>query len=322
MDLGIDDVRDAAQRLRGVARRTPILTSRTLDHRTDRQVVAKAECFQNTGSFKFRGAFNAIAQLSDVQLAHGVVTNSSGNHAQAVARAARLCNTRACIVMPHDAPGSKVAATEADGAEIIGYDRYSEDRAAIARRVAGERGWVEIPPFDHPDVIAGQGTVALELIDDVDHIDVLVVPVGGGGLIAGCSTVARADDPSVRVVGVEPEAGDDHVRSHSSGRRVAIPVPRTIADGQQVEAPGVLTWPINRRNVDLFVTVSDEEIVEAMVFAFEYLKIVLEPSGATALAAVLSRSVESEPDAVVGVVLSGGNIAFDRFVELTATARR
>jgi threonine dehydratase len=311
MSFSSDRVREASVRLAGVARVTPILTSRTLDERTGLSVHCKAESFQNTGSFKFRGAYNAVSQLDATQLLGGVVTNSSGNHAQAIARAARLCGTSCCIVMPHDAPASKRAAAEADGAEIIGYDRYTEDRAALAAAVALERGWTEIPPFDHHHVIAGQGTVALEMFAEVPDITTLVVPVGGGGLIAGCATVA-ASHGTVEVIGVEPEAGDDHVRSRAANQRVHIDVPHTIADGQQVEAPGELTWAINQDRVDEFVTVTDEQLVSAMRFALERMKIVLEPSGASALAAVLFGVVAPKPGSVVGVVLSGGNIDADR----------
>ena len=284
-------------------------------------MLLKAECFQRTGSFKARGATNALAVRAERGGSGGVVTMSSGNHAQALAWAAARFGVPAVVVMPHDAPPNKRAATEGYGAEVVGYDRYREDRDAIAAEVAASRGYGLVPPYDDWDVMAGQGTAALELCEDAGDLDVLVVPVGGGGLVAGCSTVAKAWAPPVTVVGVEPAAGDDHRRSRVLGRRDRLDaVPVTIADGQAAVEPGVLTWEVNRRRVDAFVTVRDEEIVAAMRFAFERLRIVVEPSGASALAAVLGgAAAEAAGDLAgrrIGVVLSGGNIDAARFASL------
>ena len=292
-----------------------MLTSRTLDERVGAQVFLKAENLQRIGAFKFRGAFNAISRLTPEQLRYGVAAYSSGNHAQAVALAARIAGTKAVILMPADAPPTKLAATRGYGAEVVEYDRYTQDRAALAKELATERGLTLIPPYDHVDVMAGQGTVALELIEEVGHLGALLVPVGGGGLMAGCATAATTMSPGIRMIGVEPAAGDDHARSLAAGERVEIDVPRTIADGQAISTPGELTFAVNRRLVDSFELVSDEEILVAMAFAFERLKIVLEPSGASALAALLAGRIRGLPERV-GVVLSGGNVGLDRFVEL------
>jgi threo-3-hydroxy-L-aspartate ammonia-lyase len=315
--ITLDDVRAAAERLRGVAHRTPALTSRTLDGRTGGHVVCKAESFQRGGAFKLRGAYNAMASLDEPALRRGVAAFSSGNHAQAVAIAAGLLGTSATIVMPTDTPPAKLAATRGYGAEVVLYDRYTQDREALGRALAAERGLTLIPPYEHDDVMAGQGTVALELLTEHPDLDVLLVPVGGGGLIAGCATAAKGLRGDLLVVGVEPEAGDDTRRSLAAGERVRIPVPRTIADGQQAEIPGALTFEVNRRLVDEIVVVSDEEILEAMAFAFDRMKIVLEPSGASALAAVLAGRFDVSGRRA-GVVLSGGNVGLARFVELMA----
>ncbi|MEU4603272.1 pyridoxal-phosphate dependent enzyme [Kribbella sp. NPDC023972] len=313
--LSLTDVRSAADRIAGVAHRTPVLTSRTLDERVGAQVFLKAENLQRIGAFKFRGAYNAVSRLSADQLRYGVAAYSSGNHAQAVALAARIAGTTAVILMPADAPPTKLAATRGYGAEVVTYDRYAQDRAALAKELATERGLTLIPPYDHYDVMAGQGTVALELIEETGPLDALLVPVGGGGLMAGCATAATALSPGIRMIGVEPAAGDDHARSLAAGERVEIAVPRTIADGQAISTPGELTFAVNRGLVDSFALVADDEIVAAMAFAFERLKIVLEPSGASALAALLAGRIQPLPERV-GVVLSGGNIGLDRFVEL------
>jgi threonine dehydratase len=279
-------------------------------------VYLKAECFQRGGSFKVRGAANRISTLSRDCLEAGVAAYSSGNHAQAVALAAGLFGTRAMILMPEDAPPEKVAATRGYGAEVLTYDRYREDRAALAERLAADRGLTLVPPYDDPAVMAGQGTVALELLEEAGPLDVLVVPVGGGGLIAGCATAARGLHPAIRVVGVEPEAGDDTRRSLERGERVRLPaVPRTIADGLQVEVPGELTFEVNRRLVDEVAVVNDEEIVEAMRLLFDRLKLVVEPSGAVGVAALLSGRL-GPPAGRVGVVLSGGNVSAERFCRL------
>jgi threonine dehydratase len=311
----LDDVRAAAARLKGVAHRTPVLRSRTLDALVGAETLLKCENFQRVGAFKFRGAYNAISRLTPEQLARGVAAYSSGNHAQAVALAARELGTTAVIVMPEDAPASKREATAGYGAEIVTYDRYTGDRVAIAEALAAERGLTVIPPYEHPHIIAGQGTAALELLEEAGELDALVAPVGGGGLIAGSATAAKGLRAGIRIIGVEPEAGDDTKRSLEAGRRVSIPVPRTIADGQALHTPGELTFSVNRRLVDEIVLVSDDEIRAAMRFAFERLKIVVEPSGATPLAALLSGRVTDLPHRV-GVIISGGNIGTERFARL------
>ena len=316
MTVGIEDVRQAAERIAGVAHRTPVITSRTLDQRTGVAVVLKAELFQRTGSFKFRGAYNRIASLSRDERQHGVLAFSSGNHAQAVALAASLLGAPATIVMPRDAPELKLAATLGYGAEVVTYDRYSEDREQIARALGEERGLTLVPPFDDPLVIAGQGTAALELVADAGPLDVLLVPVSGGGLIAGSAVSVKALNPDARVIGVEPDAGDDYRRSLAAGRRIAIDVPVTIADALQVTSPGELTFAINRQLLDRIVTVDDVELVEAMRFAFERLKLVLEPGGAAGLAGLLTGKVDVAGATRVGVILSGGNVDPQRFGQL------
>ncbi|MEX2972748.1 threo-3-hydroxy-L-aspartate ammonia-lyase [Streptomyces sp. C184] len=310
-----DDVRDAARRLAGVAHRTPVLRSRTLDALVGAEIHLKCENFQRVGAFKFRGAYNALSRLSARQLARGVAAYSSGNHAQAVALAARELGSRAVIVMPEDAPASKVAATAGYGAEIVRYDRYTGDRNEVCRQLAEERGLTLISPYDHPHVIAGQGTAALELIEETGPLDALLAPVGGGGLMAGSALAATALAPGIRMIGVEPAAGDDTRRSLAAGHPVTIPVPRTIADGQAVESPGELTFSVNRRLLDSVVLVSDDEIRAAMKLAFERLKIVTEPSGASALAALLAGRIDPLPPRV-GVIISGGNVGVERFLEL------
>jgi threo-3-hydroxy-L-aspartate ammonia-lyase len=312
--IGLDDVRAAARRLEGVAHRTPVFTSQTLDERVGARVLIKAEAFQRTGSFKFRGAYNKISSLSDEERARGVVAFSSGNHAQAVALAARLHGAGATIVMPEDAPLLKLDATRGYGAEVITYDRYAEDREAIGNRLAEERGLVLVRPFDDPLVIAGQGTAALELVEEAGELDLLMAPVGGGGLIAGCATVVA---PGARVVGVEPEDGDDTLRSLAAGRPVETPVSRSIADALQVPRPGDITFEINSRLLEGIVTVTDEELVDAMRFLFERMKLVAEPGGAAAVAALLAGKVEAA--GVVGVIVSGGNVGAARFGELLGT---
>ncbi|MFJ5644624.1 threo-3-hydroxy-L-aspartate ammonia-lyase [Streptomyces sp. NPDC093223] len=313
----LQDVRDAAARIRGVAHRTPVLRSRTLDERVGAEVFLKCENLQRIGAFKFRGAYNAVSRLPAEQLAKGVAAYSSGNHAQAVALAARELGTTAVIVMPEDTPRAKLEATAGYGAEIVTYDRYTGDRVAIGEALAAERGLALVPPYEHPHVIAGQGTAALELIEEVGELDALVVPVGGGGLIAGSATAAKGLLPGIRVVGVEPEAGDDTKRSLEAGHRVSVPVPRTIADGQAADIPGELTFSVNRRLVDDISLVSDDQIRDAMRFAFERLKTVVEPSGASGLAALLAGRVTPLPRRI-GVVLSGGNVGAERFAEIIA----
>jgi threonine dehydratase len=320
MSIELEDVERAAQRLAGVAHRTPVLTSRTLDERTGAQVQVKAECFQRGGAFKFRGAFNKISSLDEDTLRRGVLAYSSGNHAQAVAIAAALLGSRATIVMPEDAPAAKLDATRGYGADVVQYDRWTESREEIGATLAEERGLALVRPYDDPLIMAGQGTVALELLEDAPpELDVLLVPMSGGGLMAGCATVAKAQRPRIRAVGVEPEAGNDTRRSLAAGERVRIDVPPTIADGLQATEPGELTFEVNRRRVDEVVTVSDQEIVEAMAFLFDRLKLVAEPSGAVGVAALLSGKLEARGRSV-GVVLSGGNVGVARFAELVATS--
>ncbi len=312
----IDDVRAAARRLDGVANLTPVLTSRTLDERVGATVFLKAECFQRSGAFKFRGAYNSINSLPPDLRRSGVATFSSGNHGQAIALAAKLHDVPAVIVMPTDAPQSKLDATRGYGAEVVTYDRYTEDREVVARALASARGLTVIPPFDHWPVIAGQGTVALELFDQVGPLDTLVVCVGGGGLISGCATVAKALGDT-QVIGVEPSAGDDVLQSLKAGHIVEIETPITIADGQQTTAPSERTFAVISRLVDDIALVSDDEIVSAMRFGFERLNVVLEPSGASALAAILAGRIDVTGQRV-GITLSGGNVDLARFAALTA----
>jgi threonine dehydratase len=317
--LDFDDIRAAASRLKGVAHRTPVLRSRTLDDLLDAQVFLKAENLQRMGAFKFRGGYNAVSVLTDAQRARGVVAFSSGNHAQAVALAARLHGCAATIVMPHDAPPSKLAATRGYGAEVIVYDRYKEDRAAIAERIVAERESTLIPPFDHLPVMAGQGTAALELIEDSGPLDALIVCAGGGGFLSGCAVAARHLLPEIRVYGAEPEQGNDMQLSLRAGKIVSIDVPRTICDGQQTQAVGRQPFEVIRRLVHDVLTVPDGTVIEAMRFGFERLKVVLEPSGACALAALMD-SREQFRGQRVGVTLSGGNVDAQRFFSLLSGA--
>ncbi|BBH70293.1 serine/threonine dehydratase [Actinoplanes sp. OR16] len=319
VSVSLQDVRDAAARIEGVAHRTPVVRSRTLDALVGAEVFLKAENLQRIGAFKFRGAYHAMSRLSGAQLARGIVTYSSGNHAQAVALAARDLGSTAVIVMPEDTPASKIDAVRGYGAEIITYDRYTGDREKLGRDLAEERGLALIPPYDHPDVIAGQGTATLELLEMAGELDVLVVPVGGGGLIAGSATAAKGMQPGIRVIGVEPAAGDDTKRSLEAGERVRIEVPRTIADGQAAPTPGEITFAINKELVDEIVLVTDDELRDALRFAVDRLKLVLEPSGASGLAALLSGRVATRPYLRIGVILSGGNIGAARLAQLLAS---
>jgi threonine dehydratase len=312
-----DDVAAAARRLEGHAHRTPVLTSATLDAALGAQVFLKCENFQRMGAFKFRGAYNALASLDAAQRRAGVVAFSSGNHAQAVALAARLLGMPATIVMPRDAPASKVAATQGYGGEVVFYDRYSEDREAIGRRLAEARGLALIPPYDHPHVIAGQGTAGKALFEEVGALDALYVCLGGGGLLSGSALAARALSPATRLYGVEPEAGNDGQRSLRSGAIVRIDTPQTIADGAQTQALGLHTFAIIRREVDDILTASDAELVECMRFCATRMKIVVEPTGCLGLAAVrrLGRELAGQR---VGVIVSGGNVDLERFCALLA----
>jgi threo-3-hydroxy-L-aspartate ammonia-lyase len=316
--ITFDDVQAAARRLDGVAHRTPVITGRSLDAATGAgRVLLKAENLQRVGAFKFRGAYNAVASLAPEERRRGVCTVSSGNHAQALALAAALHEVPAVILMPEDAPAGKRAATNGYGAEIVTFDRYAEDREELLARLVEERGLAPVHPYDDERVMAGQGTVALELLQDAGPLDLLLVCVGGGGLIAGCATAVDGLSPNTRVVGVEPEAGDDTRRSLRAGERVRVPVPRTIADGQQLPMPGERTFPVVQRLVDDVVTVSDAEIVAAMRLLFERAKTVAEPSGASAFAALLAGKVDGS-GLRVGVTISGGNVTAERFAELVA----
>ena len=313
--LTFQEVEAAAHRLKGVAHRTPVIRSHTLDALLGCEVHLKAENLQRMGAFKFRGGYNAVNVLSDEQRARGVVAFSSGNHAQAVALAARLHGCKATIVMPHDSPTLKLAATRGYGAEVVIYDRYKEDRAAIARQLVAETGAALIPPFDHLPVMAGQGTAALELIEDAGELDALIVCAGGGGFLSGCTVAAKHLLPDIQVFGAEPERGNDMQQSLREGRIVHIDVPRTICDGQQTQAVGVHTFEVIQALVTDVLTVSDPVVVEAMRFVFERLKLVVEPSGACALAALMHHR-QRFAGRRVGVTLSGGNIGIDRFVAL------
>lgn len=311
----VDDVRAAAGRIAGHAHRTPVFTSRTADAELGAQLFFKCENFQRMGAFKFRGAFNALSRFDEHQRRAGVVAFSSGNHAQAIALSARLLGMPAVIVMPHDAPAAKMAATKGYGASIVVYDRFGEDREAIGRRLADERGMTLIPPYDHPDVIAGQGTAALELFEEVGAIDALFVCLGGGGLLAGSALAARALAPACRVYGVEPEAGDDGQRSFRSGRIVHIETPKTIADGAQTQQLGEYTFAIIRRDVDDVLTATDAELVAAMRFFAERMKMVVEPTGCLGFAAARRMKAELVGQRV-GVIISGGNVDLNRYAEL------
>jgi threonine dehydratase len=314
--ISLDDVRAAAGRLDGVAHRTPVITARSFDEATGAsRVLLKAENLQRAGAFKFRGAYNAVASLEPAERRRGVATVSSGNHAQALALAARLHEVPAVILMPDDAPAGKLAATRGYGAEIVPFDRYGQDREELLDALVAERGLIPIHPYDDERVMAGQGTVALELLEDAGPLDILLVCVGGGGLIAGWTTPTKALSPDTRVIGVEPEAGDDTRRSLQAGERVRIEVPRTIADGQQLPLPGALTFPVVMARVDDVVTVTDDEIVDAMRVLFERAKTVAEPSGACAFAALLAGKVDAQ-DVRVGVTISGGNVTTERFAGL------
>jgi threonine dehydratase len=312
----MEDVRRAAERIRGLAHRTPVMTSRSFDARAGLHACFKCENFQRGGSFKIRGAANFLRSLGPEQLRRGVVAYSSGNHAQAVAIAAQSLGAPATLVMPEDAPRSKLEATRARGATIVTYNRHRESREAIGRRIADASGAALVPPFDHPWIIAGQGTAALE---ETGELDALVAPVGGGGLLAGCSVAARSLAPRIRLFGAEPERANDTFLSLAAGRRVEIPPPETIADGLRATSPGEITFPILERHLEAVLLVSEEEIRAAMRFLLERLKILVEPSGATAAAAVLYRKLPAGIRSV-GVILSGGNVDLPEHFPLAVPA--
>ena len=313
--ISFDDILSAQKRIAGVAHRTPVLTSTTADAMTGAQIFFKAENFQRMGAFKFRGGFNAVSQLTPAQRANGVVAFSSGNHAQAIALSARLLDVKAVIIMPTDAPAAKLAATRGYGGEVVLYDRYREDREAIGRRLSEERGLTLIPPYDHPHVMAGQGTAAAELIEDAGPLDLIIAPLGGGGLLSGCATAAKAMLAACSVIGVEPAAGNDGQRSLRSGEIVHIDAPETIADGAQTQHLGQFIFPVLQRYVEDILTVSDAELVEAMRFFASRMKMIVEPTGCLAAAAVFSGQLDLRGKRV-GIILSGGNVDLARFAAL------
>ena len=305
--IGPQDVLDARERLEGVAVRTPVLQSAALDDAIGATILCKAENRQVTGSFKIRGAYNCASRFPEDQLEHGLIAISSGNHAQAVAKSAQLLGTSAVIAMPDDSSELKRNATQALGATVIGFDRFARDREDVLRELLADSKRCFVPPYDHPHVMAGQGTAALELFEDADDIDVLVVPISGGGLMAGCGTIAKDRNANLRLIGVEPDAADDTKRSLETGERIWIEAPVTIADGLRTQIPGELTFEINRRLVDEVVLVTDDEIRDAMDLLRSSLGEIVEPSGAVAVAALLAGHVQAA-HARVGVILSGGNI--------------
>jgi len=312
LPISLQDVRAAADRLAGVAHKTPVMTSRLADERSGARLFFKCENLQRVGAFKFRGAYNALAQFDAAQRRAGVIAFSSGNHAQAIALAARLLDMPSVIVMPADAPPAKLAATRAyqqgrRDSEVVLYDRYSEDREAIGRRIASERGMTLIPPYDHPHVMAGQGTAALELIQEVGTLDALLVCLGGGGLVSGSAVAALGLQPGIAVYGVEPAAGNDVQQSLARGEIVRIPVPDTIADGAQTQAPGRLTFEVIRACLRGVLTVSDAQLIDAMRFFAEHMKLVVEPTGCLAAAAALDRVIDLHGQRI-GIIISGGNV--------------
>ena len=316
--ISFADVTAAAARLRGVATRTPVVTSRTVDALAGAgaRVFFKCENFQRGGAFKFRGAYNCLVQLSAEQRAAGIVAVSSGNHAQGVAIAARDLGIHAVIVMPTDAPASKLAATRGYGAEVITVDRLSQDRDALANQLAEERGLTLVPPYDHPDIMAGQGTAALELLEETGELDMLLLPVGGGGLLSGCATAAKGMYPAIRVIGVETDTADDWVRSLAAGHPVRIPPPPTIADGMRTQEPGRLTFPIGQAFVESVMTVSDDEVKAAMRFLLLRLKLLVEPTGAVPAALLFSGRLGDLRGKRIGVILSGGNVDPDVLADI------
>lgn len=310
-----EDVVAASARIQGYAHRTPVMTSRTVNEEFGAEVFFKCENFQRVGAFKFRGAFNALSQFDSQQRHNGVVAFSSGNHAQAIALASSLLGIPSIIVMPHDAPASKVAATKGYGATVVSYDRYKEDREQIGRDLARERGLTLVPPYDHRDVIAGQGTAAKELFEEVGQLESLFVCLGGGGLLSGSALAARTLSPKCRIFGVEPQTGNDGQLSFQSGRIVHIEAPKTIADGAQTQHVGQLTFPIIQRNVDDILTVTDAELVDCMRFFASRMKLVVEPTGCLGFAAARSKK-QGLRGARIGVIISGGNIDMERFASL------
>jgi threonine dehydratase len=318
-EFSIHQVIEARDRIRAVVHQTPVATSRTLDAHVGASIFLKCENLQRGGSFKVRGASSRMTLLTEAERAQGVVAFSSGNHAQGVALAARELGVRAVIAMPTDAPHSKVAGTRSYGAEIVFYDRQREDREAVARRLCEERGATLIPPYDDYRIMAGQGTAALELLEETGDLDVLLAPVGGGGLLSGCATAARAKSPHMKIFGVEAELANDTFLSFRSGKRVAIAPPATIADGMRNVTPGELTFAVVRKTVDDIVLVTDDEICAAMRFLLWRMKLLVEPTGAVGVAALLAGKI-SAPGARIGVIVSGGNVDFDILAHALKTA--
>lgn len=312
-----DDVCAASERIKGHAHRTPVMTSRTVDEAFGAQVFFKCENLQRMGAFKFRGAFNALSKFSAEQRKAGVVAFSSGNHAQAIALSARLLGIPATIVMPHDAPAAKVAATKGYGGKVVIYDRYTEDREQIGRDLAEKHGLTLIPPYDHPDILCGQGTAARELFEDVGPLDAFFVPLGGGGLLSGCALTTRALSPNCTLYGVEPEAGNDGQRSFRTGKIVHIDTPKTIADGAQTQHLGNVTFPIILRDVDDVLTATDAELVECMAFIATRMKLIVEPTGCLGFAVARRMKAELKGKRV-GILLSGGNVDMARLASLLA----
>jgi threonine dehydratase len=312
MSLAIqaDDVRAAAERIRPLARRTPVMISPDFDSAAGKSVFFKCENLQRGGAFKIRGASNFILSMPESERARGIVAYSSGNHAQAVAIASKHVGAQATIVMPEDAPKAKLEATRAQGAKIVAHNRHTESREKIAAKIVEETGGTLVPPFNHPLIMAGQGTAALELLTDAGPLDALIAPVGGGGLLSGCSVIAKSLNPAIRIFGAEPEGANDTFLSFAAGERVTVEHPNTIADGLRSPRPGELTFPVLRQNVERIVLVSDEEIRATVKFLLMRMKILVEPSGAVAAAALLFGKVQPEIRRI-GVVLSGGNIDFE-----------
>ncbi|MGM0987473.1 MAG: threo-3-hydroxy-L-aspartate ammonia-lyase [Pseudomonadota bacterium] len=313
-----DDVSAASERIKGQAHKTPVMTSRTVDEALGAQVFFKCENLQRMGAFKFRGAFNALSKFSPEQRKAGVVAFSSGNHAQAIALSAKILGIPATIVMPHDAPAAKVAATQGYGGNVVFYDRYTEDREQIGRDLAEKHGQTLIPSYDHPDVLSGQGTAAKELFEEVGPLDALFVCLGGGGLLSGCALAARALSPDCKVYGVEPEAGNDGQQSFRTGSIVHIETPKTIADGAQTQHLGQVTFPIIQRDVDDILTASDAELIDCMAFMATRMKLVVEPTGCLGFAAARQMKAELQGKRI-GVLVSGGNIDMARFASLLSS---
>ena len=312
-----EQIKAAKEQIRGHAHRTPVMTSRTLNKMIGAEVYLKCENFQRGGAFKFRGAYNAMSKLTDAQKAKGVITHSSGNHAQATALVGKLLGISTTVVMPNDAPKTKRAATEAYGARVVEYDPEETTREEIAQMLQTKHDYILIPPFDHKDVIAGQGTAALELVEEVKTLNLLLVPCGGGGLLSGCAIAAKGMDAACKVIGIEPELADDATKSFHTGTLHTVTNPPTIADGTRTSSLGELTFPLLRQHVDDMKTVSEDAIIEAVKFLFYRMKLVVEPSGALGLAALMNRTVSS--NGKVGVLISGGNIDAAMMIEILNT---